>query len=224
MSTIIAYAAVIIALFMGFKAPAAVNVGTVQLQWAQRIIYFHVPVAWVFMLSFTVSFVASIVFLITKKRIWDLVALAGVELGLTFATAAVISGSIWARPAWNTWWTWDPRLTTMAITWLLYVAYFMLRGAVEEPERQARFAAVYSIFSYISVPITFFSIRLARTIHPLLVKGNDFGLAKGMRPAFFAGLIAFTLLYIVLLWHRLRVLQLASRVEALRARILEQEL
>jgi heme exporter protein C len=183
---------------------------------AQRIIYFHVPSAWVSMLAFGVTMIASIGYLSTGQRRWDSVALSSAEIGITFTVATMVSGSIWAKPAWNTWWTWDPRLTTYTIVFLLYVSYFMLRSAMEDPARRARFAAVYGIFAFLSVPSTFFSIRWWRTIHPVLIDEKNFGLSAGMRPAFFFGVFAFTVLYFVLLWHRYRLEQTKEQVEVLK--------
>ena len=121
--------AIVMALWV---APDAVGL-TRDNTFAQRIIYFHVPSAWLSMLAFGVTMVASIIYLITSKRKWDSLALSSAELGLVFTLTAMASGSIWAKPAWNTWWTWDPRLTTYTIMFLLFVAYFMLRSAMEDP-------------------------------------------------------------------------------------------
>ena len=116
-------------------APSAVGL-TPDETAAQRIIYFHVPIAWLSMLAFGVTAIASIVYLITSKRLWDSLAVSSAELGIVFTLAAMASGSLWAKPAWNTWWTWDPRLTTYTIMFLLYVAYFMLRSAMDDPARR----------------------------------------------------------------------------------------
>lgn len=185
--------------------------------YAQRIIYFHVPSAWLSMLAFGVTMIASVAYLIRSHRQWDSLAVSSAEIGLAFTIAATASGSIWAKPAWNVWWTWDPRLTTYTILFLLYVAYFMLRSAMEDPARRARFAAVYGIFAFLSVPITFMSIRWWRTIHPVLIDAKQgFGLTPNMMMAFFFCLAAFTLLYVVLLWHRFRLEQTKEQVEALK--------
>jgi heme exporter protein C len=199
-------------------APSAAGL-TQDETYAQRIIYFHVPCAWLSMLAFGVTMVASIGYLVTGQRRWDNRAISSAELGITFTLAAMASGSVWAKPAWNVWWTWDPRLTTYTIVLLLYVSYFMLRSAMEEPARRARFAAVYGIFAFLSVPITFFSIRWWRTIHPVLFDSKNFGLSAGMRPAFFFGLAAFTLLYVVLLLHRLRLENTREAVEELKEQL-----
>ncbi len=186
---------------------------------AQRIIYFHVPSAWLSMLAFAVTMIGSIGYLRTSQRKWDALAVASAEIGIAFTVAVMASGSVWAKPAWNTWWTWDPRLTTYTIVFLLYVSYFMLRGAIEEPGRRARFAAVFGIFAFLSVPITFFSIRWWRTIHPVLFDAQNFGLSAGMKPVFFYCLGAFTLFYVVLLLHRLRLEETRDEVEELKEQL-----
>ncbi|MCU0502403.1 MAG: cytochrome c biogenesis protein CcsA, partial [Anaerolineae bacterium] len=200
-------------------APSAVGL-TPDETAAQRIIYFHVPVAWLSMLAFGVTAIGSVVYLITSKRFWDSLAVSSAELGIVFTLAAMASGSLWAKPAWNTWWTWDPRLTTYTIMFLLYVAYFMLRSAMDDPARRARFAAVYGIFAFLSVPITFMSIRWWRTIHPVLIDPKSgFGLSKNMMPVFFLSLIAFTVFYIVLLIYRVRLERSREQVDALKEQL-----
>ncbi|MEK6574875.1 MAG: cytochrome c biogenesis protein CcsA, partial [Chloroflexota bacterium] len=132
---------------------------------------------------------------------------------------------LWARPIWNTWWTWDPRLTTFTILLLLYFAYLMLRQGIEDSGRRARFASVYGIVAFISVPITYFAIQLARSIHPVLfgsanpnAKGDTAPLAPPMLQTFFYCLFTFTVLYVTLLWHRIRLANYADRVEQLKAK------
>jgi heme exporter protein C len=167
-----------------------------------------------------VTAIGSVVYLITSKRFWDSLAVSSAELGIVFTLAAMASGSLWAKPAWNTWWTWDPRLTTYTIMFLLYVAYFMLRSAMDDPARRARFAAVYGIFAFLSVPITFMSIRWWRTIHPVLIDPKSgFGLSKNMMPVFFLSLIAFTVFYIVLLIYRVRLERSREQVDALKEQL-----
>src|SRR5512135_32563 len=111
----------------------------------QRVFYFHVATAWTGLLGFVAAGVAGIVYLVKRDEKWDIVEVAAVEISLVFFLTTIVLGSIWARPVWNTWWTWDPRLTWAAITELIYIAYFMLRQGVEDPSRRARFAAVYTI-------------------------------------------------------------------------------
>lgn len=204
-----------------FYAPRERVMGEVQ-----RIFYFHVASAWISMLAFFVTLVTGILYLRTANQRWDRMGNASVEVGLVFTLMTLISGSIWARPIWNTWWTWDPRLTTYTILALIYVAYLMLRQGMEDPGRRARFAAVYGIIGFVSVPLTFFSIRWWRTIHPVVI-GNGSATADGgfdmtpeMRLVFFFSLFTFTVLYGCFLANRLRLERLAENVEHLKAKVL----
>jgi len=189
----------------------------------QKVFYFHVASAWVGMLSFLVAAIVGVLYLLRREPILDIAGHAAVEIGLVFSIIAVLAGMTWARPVWNTWWTWDPRLTTAAIMVLVYAAYLTLRGGIDDPERQARFSAVYAIVGAVSVPLTFFSIRLFRTIHPVLFGGDtsanmsDFSTDPRMVVTFFVSLAAFSILFVALYWHRIRLGQLASRVEELKS-------
>ena len=198
-------------------APTELVMGEVQ-----RVFYFHVGTAWVGLLGFVLAALSGIVYLITKDMRWDRFEVAAVEVSTMFFLITIMLGSIWARPAWNTWWTWDPRLTTAAVTELIYVAYFMLRQGIEDPDRRARFAAVYTLLGGISAPITFMVIRLFRTIHPVVI-GNPSAAAQGgfdmtpdMLTAFFFALFAFTVIFIDLMWHRLRLGSFQEKVEQLK--------
>ena len=200
-----------------FYAPMEAVMGNVQ-----RVFYFHVSTAWVGMLSFLVAAIAGIAYLVSKKTNWDIVEVSAVEIGLVFSIIAVASGSIWARPIWNTWWTWDPRLTTVTIMILIYAAYLLLRAGIDDPGRRARFGAVYAILGFLSVPLTFFSARLYRTIHPVVIGTNQpgatgaFDMTSDMRMVFFFSLFVFTLFFTDLLWHRIRMGRLQERVEELK--------
>jgi heme exporter protein C len=200
-----------------FYAPVEAVMGLVQ-----KVFYFHVSAAWVGMLGFLVAAVAGVIYLAKGNRRWDIVGLASVEIGLVFTFIAVVTGSIWARPIWNTWWTWDPRLTTTSIMLLIYAAYLMLRSGIEDPDRRARFGAVYAIVGVLSVPLTFYSARLFRTIHPVVIGTNQpgaqggFDMTADMRLAFFFSLFTFTLIFIDLLWHRIRLGRLQDKVEQLK--------
>jgi heme exporter protein C len=170
--------------------------------------------------------VAGAIYLRTGRPFWDQLASSSVEVGLVLTVMATASGSIWARPAWNTWWTWDPRLTTYTIMALIYVAYLMLRQGIEDPQRRARFASVYGIIGFISVPITWFSIRWWRTIHPVVIGNGSpdaeggFDMTRTMLQTFLFANVAFTFLYVALLANRLRLARLTERVEQLKARLL----
>ncbi len=189
------------------------------MNYVQKIFYFHIANAWVGMLGFIVAAVAGIVYLAKHDLKWDIVGLAAVEISLVFFLIAIVSGSIWARPSWGTYWTWEPRLTTAAVLEMIYIAYLMLRQGIDEPERRARFGAVYTLIGGLSVPITFMSIRLFRTIHPVVIGTSSASAAGGfdmtpkMLATMFFALFAFSIIFATLLWHRIRLGQLARQVE-----------
>ncbi len=180
----------------------------------QKVFYFHVSAAWAGMLSFLIAALSGVMYLTTRKMRWDWLILSAVEVGIVFGLIAILSGMIWAQPIWNTWWVWDPRLTTTAIMELIYLAYFILRSSLDTPESRARLGAVYAIISAATVPLTFFSIRLFRTIHPVVIAAGNSGSAFNMSPrmllAFVSSLLIFTLLLIDLVWHRYRLADVQS--------------
>ena len=182
----------------------------------QRIFYFHMPSAWVAFLAFFVTFVGGIAYLKTRSRQWDIIASSSAEIGLMFCTITIITGSIWAKPIWGTWRTWDPRLTSALILWLMYASYFLLRSAVTEPSRAATLSAVVGIVGFVDVPIVFMSIRWWRTIHPVVIEGTDMHLEGRMVVTLMTGLLAFTLLYAFFMTLRTRLERLGDEVEALR--------
>ena len=202
-----------------FYAPVEAYMGRVQ-----KIFYFHLSAAWVGMLGFGVAVVAGVAYLVTRQRKWDIAGYAAVEVSLVFFLIAIVAGSIWARRTWGTWWTWDPRLTSAAIVELVYAAYLMLRQGIEDPDRRARFGAVYAIVAFISVPITFFSIHILRTIHPDLTQGGGsggMGLTPKMVQTMLFSLVVFSFVFVDLFWHRLRLGQLVDKIEQLRLKITE---
>jgi heme exporter protein C len=213
---------VVAALYLALiYAPEEATMGQVQ-----RVFYFHIATAWTGLLGFVAAGVAGVAYLVTKDQKWDIIEIAAVEISLVFLLITIVLGSIWARPVWNTWWTWDPRLTWAAITELIFVAYFMLRQGVEDPSRRARFAAVYTIVGAASAPITFFVIRLVRTIHPVIIGGSDpsaqgaFAMSPEMKVAFFFALFTFTVIFIDLFWNRIRMGRLATQVEQLKLSVM----
>jgi len=203
-------------------APMEATMGNVQ-----KVFYFHVANAWVGMLGFISAGVAGIAYLRSHDPKWDIVEVAAVEISLVFFLIAIILGSIWARPVWNTWWTWEPRLTTAAITELIYLAYFMLRNGIEDPNRRARFSAVYTLIGSVSVPITFMAIRFFRTIHPVVIGSQTaqaqggFNMSPDMKVAFFFSLFTFTVIFVDLFWHRIRLGILENKVEELKLKVME---
>jgi heme exporter protein C len=229
--TVVSGILMLMALYMALVwAPDAANLEAPAERFAQRIFYFHVPSAWIGFLAFIIAAIAALLYLMTRQERWDVWSLASVEIGLAFFTMVMLSGPIWAKPTWNVWWTWEPRLTISTISWLLYIGYLMLRGAVDHPERQARFAAVYALIAAISVPINWFAIRWWRTIHPaVILPGKNaeamggFGMSDNIQWTLLFCLVAFTVFYITLMYHRIQLENLKRRVEALRQQFISNQ-
>lgn len=185
----------------------------------QRIFYFHVPAAWAGYLGFAIVFLGSIAYLRTGVRRWDLLAHSAAEIGVVFTTLVLITGPIWARPVWGTWWQWDARLTSALVMWLTYVGYLLLRGLSSDPSRTGRLAAVVGVLGFINVPIVHFSVQWWRTLHPqgptpaALDQGSGLGSPELL--AFFVSLTAFTLLFAWLMATRISLGRLSDRVDQL---------
>lgn len=208
-----------------FYAPTEVTMGNVQ-----RIFYYHVGSAWVAAVAFFIALVSGVAYLRNPARIWDTVAMGSVEIGLVFTSMTIVAGSVWGRPAWNTWWIWSPRLTSITVLWLVYAAYFMLRGAIDDDERRGRFAAVYVIAGFVTVLITYLSIRLLRDIHPVLI-GEASEAAQGLQE--FSGIdsgrmvislniavLTFSVLYVAWLANRLRLQRMIDEAAELKTRVM----
>jgi len=223
--------AMVVTLFLVFFfAPDERTMGNVQ-----RIFYFHVGGAWVAAVTFFISLVAGISYLRNPTSNKDTIALASVEIGIVFTTMTIVSGSVWGRPAWLTWWEWTPRLTSITVLWLVYMAYFMLRGAIEDDERRKRYAAVYVIAAFVTVIMTYISIRLLRDLHPVVfggtvesAQGGQEGLqeiARGLDSAkmgmtLTASVITFSLIYLAWLINRLKLQRIVNDVAALKMRVM----
>jgi heme exporter protein C len=158
-------------------------------------------------LAFVVTLVASAAYLGTKRLGWDRLAAGAAELGVLFMGITLLSGSIWGKPTWGTWWTWDARLTSTAVLFLVYVGYLLLRAAVEEPERRARYAAVVGILAAANIPIVHFSVKWWRALHqPSTILGpQPAPIAPSIKLALFVNVIAFALLFVYLLTSRVEV-------------------
>lgn len=199
-SSLLAVSALLIAaaLYMVFVyVPTEQTMGIVQ-----RIFYFHVPSAWVGFLAFFVVFVSSILYLVKRDGKWDTIASCSAELGVLFTTLVLITGPMWARPVWGVWWTWEPRLTTALILWLIYIAYMLVRSYASDKEQGARFAAVVGIVGFIDVPIVFLATTWWRTQHPGALVFQSGGLAPSMLATLMVSLAAFTGVYALLLIQR----------------------
>jgi heme exporter protein C len=183
---------------------------------AFKIIFFHVPVAITALCGSGVALIASVLFLITRNFVFDALAVAVTEVGLAFLAANLITGSIWGRVIWGIWWTWDARLTSALICWVLYASYLMLRRSIDDPTQRAVFAAVFSIFCFIDVPIVIFSIKWWRTQHPQPVFWGGGSFPADWLPYFLLNLLAMILLGSALTLLRLRDEESQREIESLR--------
>jgi heme exporter protein C len=183
---------------------------------AFKIIFFHVPVAFTALTACGVALIASVLFLITRKFVFDALAVAVTEVGLAFLAANLVTGSIWGRVIWGIWWTWDARLTSALICWVLYASYLLLRRSIDDPTQRATFAAVFSIFCFIDVPIVIFSIKWWRTQHPQPVFWSGGSFPADWAPYFWFNVLAMILLGAALTLLRLRDEESQREIESLR--------
>ncbi len=199
-------------LMMGFGvAPKDAVQGNVQ-----RIMYVHVPSILTAYAAFGLVLVASLGYLFTRRAGWDRLAHAAGEIGVVFTGLTLVSGSIWGKPTWGTWWTWDARLTSTAILFLIYVGYLQLRGMVEDPERGARYAAVVGILGAVNIPIVHFSVLWWRTLHqpPTILSPERAPVSPSIGLALAVNLVAFTLLFLYFLSKRLALRRLEEETRA----------
>jgi len=188
----------------------------------QRIFYFHVNCWWAAYLGFFVAAAASGAYLWRGRPEHDWLAQAGVEVGVLFCTMGLVTGPIWARPIWGTWWTWDPRLTMAVILWTIFSVYLVLRSAGREDPEITRYAAVLAVVGILDIPLIMISVRLWRGMHPSVISApaNKGGLEDPrMVTALLVSLVAFALLFVWLLWLRYEGLRLRSEVQVLEDRL-----
>jgi heme exporter protein C len=185
----------------------------------QRIFYFHVPMAWLGMLGFVIVAIAGIGYLVKKDERWDWAARASAEIGAFFITLALITGSIWGKTIWGTWWTWDARLTTTLILWFIYIAYLMLRSYMGRTSASARAGAVLAIIGIIDVPIIYESVNWWRTLHPAAQVGVQGALPPSVVLTLMISLTTFTLLYSFLMIQLYQLQRAQTLVQQLRASI-----
>jgi len=190
----LSFVLMVIALYLVFVyVPTEKEMGIVQ-----RIFYLMVPLGWLSLLAFLIVFIGSILYLAKRESKWDILASSSAEIGIVFTTLALITGSIWAKPIWGVWWTWEPRLTATLVLWLVYLAYLIVRSYATDEQRGARFAAVVGIVGFIDIPIVALATTLWRGMHPgpIIFQG---GLAPAMLLTLLVSIAAFTFLYSVLL-------------------------
>jgi heme exporter protein C len=191
----------------------------------QRIFYFHVASWMAMFLAFTIVFCANVAYLLSLKEKWDALGVAGAELGVICCTIGLITGPLWAKPAWGIWWTWDARLTTTFLLWLLYVSYLVLRGLLEDPARKAMLTACFGILAYLDVPLVYFSNRLWRTQHPqpVILGGANSGLDPKMGRVLLICGIALTALTMCTLRDRYLLERLRAEAGDLRMELESRE-
>lgn len=182
----------------------------------QRIFYIHVPLAWVAYLSFFVVLVGSVGYLWKRDLTWDALARASAEVGVLFTTLVLVTGSLWGKPIWNTWWTWDARLTSTLILWFIYIGYMMLRSYTPDLERGARLGAVVGIVGFLDIPIVHFSVQWWRTLHPepIVVRSSPQAPPE-MLATLAVSLLAMMLVYLVLMVHRTRLERASDEIRRL---------
>ncbi len=207
----LSFVLMVIALYLVFLyVPTEKEMGIVQ-----RIFYLMVPLGWLALLAFLIVFIGSILYLVKRESKWDILAHSSAEIGIVFTTLALITGSIWARPIWGVWWTWEPRLTATLVLWLIYIAYLMVRSYATEEQRGARFAAVVGIVGFVDIPIIALATTLWRGIHPgpVIFQG---GLAPAMLLTLQVSIVAFTVLYVILLMQRVSLKNSEMEVKRLK--------
>ncbi|OEH86122.1 cytochrome C assembly protein [Desulfuribacillus stibiiarsenatis] len=201
--------------FIFIYTPEDVRLGVVQ-----KIFYFHVASAWLAFFAFFVVFVTSIIFLLKRSRVYDVIAVASAEIGVLFTTIVLTTGPIWGRSSWNAWWSWEPRLTTTLILWFIYIAYIMIRVSDMEWEKKARLSAVFGIIGFIDVPIVFFSIKWWNSkLHPTVIKEGGGGLAPEMLFTLILSVITFTFLYFYLLQKGIAIGNMRNKVNEIKDKL-----
>jgi heme exporter protein C len=184
----------------------------------QRVFYFHLG-SWMAMFTaLSIAFLANVLWLVTRQPRWDWLGVAGVEVGVVSCTAGLITGVLWGKPAWGIWWTWDARLTTAFLLWILYIAYLILRGLIEEPERRATLSAIFGIFAFLDAPLVYASNRLWRTQHPspVILGGQDSGLDPAMGKVLIVTISAMLVVMVLVLMDRYRLEKLRHELDELR--------
>jgi heme exporter protein C len=209
---ILTFIAIVASLYTAFiYAPTEPQMGHIQ-----RIFYFHMGTVWVATVAFIIVFISSIMYLWKGSRKWDILAYCSAELGVLFLTLTIITGSIWAKPIWGTWWTWDPQLTTTFILWILYIVYLVLRSSAENDSKRAKFAAVFGIIAFIDLPLVYLSVRVMRGISPVVFGPGGGGIEPLMMHALLINMAAFSLLFIVLLLERIDIERFQDKVARLK--------
>lgn len=208
-----------ISLYMVFVyAPKEATMGDVQ-----RLFYYHVGTAWNAYLFFGIVAGTSALYLLTRNERWNATARAAGELGVLFTSLTLALGSLWARPIWNVWWTWDPRLTATLILWFIYVGYLLIQGGAEHNVGRRRLGAIVGIIGFVDIPLVHYSARLWRSIHPSVLRAEgarDAGMPPEMLVTMIVSVIALTVLALAMWGYRLKIAELKERTEVLQEKML----
>ena len=191
-------------------APQELELGHVQ-----RIFYLHLPLAWWGLIAFFIVFLSSIGFLWKNKDVYHFIAVAAAEVGVLFSTLVLLTGILWARASWNTWWTWDPRLSTTLIMWFVYLGYLILATSTLPEHRRKTLCAVLGVVAFLDVPLVFLSARLWRTVHPSVFADKQGGLPAEMLFTVCASLLAWGVVFSLLFVLRKRQLSFQARIDRL---------
>lgn len=183
-----------------YKTPIVPSMGIVQ-----KIMYLKLPCIWNSFLAFTIAFVSSVVYLWKRVEIADIIALCSVEIGIIFCGITLVTGSIWAKPTWNTYWTWDARLTTTLILFLIFVGYLLLRKFTDYGDQQARLSAVIAIIGFLDIPLIHFSVVWWRTLHQpsTMLSSQKNVIDRPLLIALLISVLAFSFLFSFLLATRI---------------------
>ena len=214
------FAAAVLIIFAGYAA-LFIAPDEATMHAIQRIFYFHLP-SWIASFTaFTIVFIANISWLATRRKTWDALGVAAAEVGVICCTIGLITGPLWARPVWGIWWTWDARLTTTFILWLLYISSLLLRGLLEDPERRATLSAVFGIFAFLDVPLVYVSNRLWRTQHPqpVILGGANSGLDPTMAKVLLLCVVAVLCIMALVLVDRFRLEMLRREFDELQQQV-----
>ena len=211
----------LITLYMIFAvAPTDANLGNVQ-----RALYIHVPIAIISLLAFVAVFVGSVMFLRNRNRRWDNMAVAAGEVGFVYVSLALITGILWARPVWNVWWTWEPRLTLTLVLWFIYAGYLMVRAFTPNQQKAAVLSAVVGIIGSVDAFIVYFAVQWWRSIHPPQVVGplSESGSLSGtMNTVLMVSLVAFVFFTVWLVLERMATLETEDELGRLRFNLRRQ--
>lgn len=184
-----------------------------------RIFYFHMGSAVAMTFAYSITFIASVGYLFNRRRVWDAWAVASAEVGTVLTAMVLISGIIWGRAAWGVWWTWDPKITSTVILWVLFVGYFLLREWTDNPERRRLYSAVLAIVAFADLPVVYMASRWWHSIHPVVITSQGFNMAPSMIPPMMVSMVALTYLMAVWMSIRLRLLNAESKIEVLKERV-----